>query len=43
MDHLAWISMSDEGPVIGNLLLNGVLDKEGAGPVLEDFLMYRPR
>ena len=43
MDHLAWVSMTDEGPVIGNLLLNGVLDKKGAVPVLEDFLMYRSR
>ena len=43
MDHVAWVSMTDEGPVIGNLLLNGIMGKEGAVPEMEDFLMYRPR
>jgi hypothetical protein len=43
MDHVAWVSMTDNGPVISNLLLNGILDKRGAVPTLQDFLLYRPR
>jgi hypothetical protein len=43
MDHVAWVTMTDEGPVIGNLLLNGIPDKKGAVPALQDFLLYRPR
>jgi protein-tyrosine phosphatase len=43
MDHVAWITMTEEGPVIGNLLLNGILDKRGAVPALQDFLVNRPR
>lgn len=43
MDHLAWVTMTDKGPSIGNLLLNGIVDKRGAVPSLEDFLVYRPR
>ena len=43
MDHVAWVTMTDEGPVVGNLLLNGILDKRGAVPTLQDFLLYRPR
>jgi protein-tyrosine phosphatase len=43
MDHIAWVTMTDEGPVVGNLLLNGILDKRGAVPTLQDFLLYRPR
>ena len=42
MDHLAWVSMTDDGPVIGNLLLNGILDKRGAVPSVQDFLLFRP-
>lgn len=43
MDHLAWVSMTDDGPVIANLLLNGVMGKQGAVPEQADFLIYRPR
>ena len=43
VDHVTWITMTDEGPVISNLLLNGVYDKRGATPALKDFLLYRPR
>ena len=39
MDHLAWVTMADDGPVIGNLVLNGILDKRGAVPALQDFLV----
>ena len=43
MDHVAWVTMTEEGPVIGQLLLNGVLAKQGADPSLQDFLLFRPR
>jgi protein-tyrosine phosphatase len=43
MDHVAWVTMTKEGPVISNLLLNGILDKRGALPTMRDFLLYRPR
>jgi protein-tyrosine phosphatase len=42
-DHLTWITMTDEGPVVSNLLLNGIFDKRGATAPLRDFLLYRPR
>ena len=42
-DPLAWVTMTDNGPVVSNLLLNGVLDKRGAVPTLSDFLVFRPR
>jgi protein-tyrosine phosphatase len=35
--------MTDKGPVVSNLLLNGILDKRGALPTMRDFLIYRPR
>ena len=43
MDHVAWVTMTEDGPVISNLLLNGILDKRGAVPALQDFLLHRPR
>lgn len=43
MDHVAWVTLTEEGPIISNLLLNGVFDKTGADPVMEDALIYRPR
>jgi protein-tyrosine phosphatase len=43
MDHVAWVTMTDDGPIIGNLVLNGILDKRGAVPALLDFLVNRPR
>ncbi len=43
MDHLALVTMTETGPVIGNVLMNGITDKRGAVPVMEDFLLYRPR
>lgn len=41
MDHITWVTMTEKGPIIGNLLLNGILDKNGAVEVSE-FLEYRP-
>ena len=43
MDHLAWVTMTDEGPLISQLILNGILDKRGAVLALQDFQLYRPR
>lgn len=43
MDHVTWVSMTDKEPVISNLLLNGILNKRGAVPTLQNFLLYRPR
>jgi protein tyrosine/serine phosphatase len=43
MDHVAWVTMTDEGPVVSNLLLNGILDKRGSVPTLQDFGVFRPR
>jgi protein-tyrosine phosphatase len=43
MDHIAWVTMTGEGPIISQILLNGVLDKRGAVPTQQDFLLYRPR
>ena len=43
MDHVAWVTMTSDEPVIGNLILNGILGKQGATPALQDFLLYRPR
>ena len=43
MDHMVWVTMTEKGPVVSNLLLNGVLDKRGAVPTQQDFLLYRPR
>ncbi len=31
-DHVAWVSMTDEGPRIANLLLSGILSEEVATP-----------
>ena len=45
MDHVVWITMTKKGPKIVNLLMNGIMDKEG--PPKDDDLMdiglYRPR
>ncbi len=43
MDHIAWVTMKDDGPIISHVLLNGVLDKRGAVPALQDALLFRPR
>jgi hypothetical protein len=30
MDHIVWVTMTDQGPKIANLLMNGIMDKKGA-------------
>jgi hypothetical protein len=44
MDHVVWVTTTDEGPKIVNLLLNGIVDKKG--PPKDDDLaeigLYRP-
>ena len=29
MDHVVWVTMTDQGPKIVNLLMNGIMDKKG--------------
>jgi 3',5'-cyclic AMP phosphodiesterase CpdA len=45
MDHVVWVTMTDQGPKIVNLLMNGVMDKKG--PPKDDDLaeigLYRPK
>ena len=45
IDHVVWVTMTDEGPKIANLLLNGILDKKGPpkDDALEAIGMYRPK
>jgi len=45
MDHVVWITMSHEGPKIVNLLLNGIMGKQGPpkDDALEEIGLYRPR
>jgi hypothetical protein len=44
MDHVVWVTMTDQGPKIVNLLLTGLMDKQG--PPEDDDLaeigLYRP-
>jgi 3',5'-cyclic AMP phosphodiesterase CpdA len=44
MDHIVWVTMTDQGPKIVNLLMNGIMDKKG--PPKDDDLaaigLYRP-
>ena len=44
IDHIVWITMTDDGPKISNLLLNGMLDKYGPveGDHTVEFGMYHP-
>jgi len=28
MDHVVWVTMTDQGPKIANLMMNGILDKK---------------
>ncbi len=29
MDHVSWVTMSGAGPIVTNLLLNGIVDTQG--------------
>ena len=44
IDHVVWITMTDDGPKISNVLLNGILDKHGPveGDHTVEFGMYHP-
>jgi hypothetical protein len=44
IDHIVWVTMTDDGPRISNLLLNGILDKHGPveGDHTVEFGMYHP-
>ena len=37
-DHVAWVTMREDGPVIGNVLLDGILDIDVSNPALQDAL-----
>jgi protein-tyrosine phosphatase len=43
MDHMALVTMTEDGPHIAGVLMNGIMDKRGAVPTQQDFLMFRPR
>ena len=32
VDHISWVTMTDEGPQIGNIALKGVFDRKGLDP-----------
>ncbi|UCG75539.1 MAG: metallophosphoesterase [Gemmatimonadota bacterium] len=34
VDHLAWVTMTDEGPQIANIALKGIFDRKGLDPSL---------
>jgi len=44
IDHVVWVTMTENGPKIANLLLNGILDKTGPRPddLTVQHGMYRP-
>ncbi|MFC2043215.1 metallophosphoesterase family protein [Chloroflexota bacterium] len=45
MDHVVWVTMTDKGPKVVNLLMNGILDKKG--PLKDDDMaeigLYQPK
>jgi hypothetical protein len=45
IDHVVWVTMTDDGPKIVNLLMNGILDKKGPpkDDALEEIGLYRPK
>jgi len=40
-DHVTWVTMTGDGPVIGNLRLDGMLDKTGRVPAGGDTLCFQ--
>jgi hypothetical protein len=34
VDHITWVTMSDDGPQIGNIALKGIFDRKGLDPEL---------
>jgi hypothetical protein len=32
VDHLTWITMTEDGPQIGNIALKGIFDRKGLDP-----------
>jgi hypothetical protein len=45
MDHVVWVTVTNEGPKIVNLLMNGMMDKKGPpeDDALEDIGLYKPK
>lgn len=46
-DQVAWVTMTDEGPIVANLLLSGILDEnvvtERSGPLVDKLVAGAPR
>ena len=34
VDHIAWVTMTEDGPEIGNIALKGIFDRKGLDPDL---------
>jgi len=45
MDHIVWVTMAADGPKIVNLLMNGIMDKQGPpeGDAMEGIGLYPRR
>lgn len=45
MDHIVWVTMTNGGPKIVNLLMNGIMDKKGPpeDDDLQEIGLYRPK
>ena len=43
IDHFFWVTMTNDGPKIANVLLNGVCDKYGPPDSMVDYGLYRSR
>jgi hypothetical protein len=41
-DHVVWITMTDRGPVIANLLLQGILEENIVTEDMQELLTYQP-
>jgi len=42
MDHITWTTFTDDGPIIANLLLTGILDQDGPTTESEDHEFHTP-
>jgi hypothetical protein len=32
VEHIMWVTMTNNGPQIGNIALKGIFDRQGPGP-----------
>jgi len=42
MDHITWTTLTNDGPIIANILLTGILDKNGPTTEREDHEFHTP-